>query len=473
MENIVTRSKINNFLNPSIILILLTLLAVVTGSFREPIYHDELLNFSKANDDNFNVFNYAIRPLFYAINYLSAAVIGKGFESQYFSSAIIFILTILILLQISRKLGMSTPELPAIILCSSNIFIANSFRGMPHPLATLFILGTIFFALSLKDEASKKNAFFLGLFVMFCLATHPTTIPALVMIALFIIFSTTRVGIIYSILSTLLFFAFYNYLYFIFYGTTWVQILLGGLKKVADPVYTYYHKGFTFYFEEVFKDFYYVLIVLAGILLSRIRSVVRSWSWHFLKPSRKFTVLFLATMGSLAILSVSEWKFTRVLSSYSFLIALCIGIFVDNLTKDKLTNKIIALSILFALGTGSILKSINLNATQSYSDLYNVIKHLSPQKVVVVSDASMWQKTYNLRGLLLDKQFAHLNESYIANDDIKILMIHKKGLSELRRISESNFAFDAPKIYSWRKTWDLYVSQKPISLARIPSVRDH
>jgi len=325
---------------------------------RYPIFHDEIINTYKASTGL--IFDYALRPVFYFLNYIFYHFLGGSPRSLTVAAVFYFAVTAMMLyLSGSKFYGLAGGLLCSFIFMSYPMVIQSGIRGMPHLPAGMFSALLLYFlSVIFTSSSAKKSALIviaIGITGVIMLATHPTMMGiafALVVWALIgwifngRYFSIFYPGILKRRHYVLLFatlvvsLSVLNILYLYFDGRSYVSILLAGIGKTNNSVYSGYHQPWFWYFTTLAKQGNPMNILLPLLILCFFLLVFaerRKTEWT--SPTLKFIFTVLVTgMIFLISISMSKWKFERVLVSFSPFYALSAGLALGFLAKWSIRN---------------------------------------------------------------------------------------------------------------------------------------
>lgn len=479
---------------------------------RYPLYHDEIINTYKANTGL--VFDYALRPVFYFMNYLFYHFLGSSPRSLTLGAVFIYTITATLLYLIGqRHFGLLGGFLCSCIFLFMPLVIHTGIRGMPHLPAGLSAVIILFFLSKIYKTSSEKKAgwhtFAIGIFGVISLATHPTMIGISFAILLWAVvgwvFKVRWFRIFYPavlknkhyalLLAAFLgAFALLNLLYVYFDGHTYVSLLTAGIGRTNNPAYSGYFQPWYWYLFALIKQFQIinisVLLFVVYYLIARLAQKSKS-NLNSSENSFLFTVLFISLIF-LASISLSKWKFERVLVTFVPLYALSAGFIISYIVAWFLKNKntviysILAVFIILISCFWGIVnfydyavdvkKNIH-NSKERYYGLYDQIHNVKSQNIGVIGNKA--QQIFALRYITLaGKQHVRLADNLLIinnNEDrnamintfltenIDCFMIPTGRKSTRDSISQDYFeAFNhlvsigATRQYSWRGLYELW-----------------
>lgn len=334
---------------PQVFLYLSLLLATGVAFFgffdRYPLFHDEIINTFKANHEV--VFDYAARPLYYALNIVAYEFFGYSPRSLVFASCVCFIITALFVYLIGvLLLSPFVGFLLASLYVLFPVIYQSGLRGMPHVAAGTLVVACIWAYLKALDPEThhvRRYAIFAGIFSVASIAMHITNIAFYVsfMTATFasLLFlwrlkirspqnASSVVVPLLTIVSSGMSFIVYAISYKIFYGTNFVSLFLWGMSRVSDSGFQpHYQEPWYFYFHNVtFSEPYFVALLVVSML---VLSSLFFFSSKQTAESRKAVWMVFAicytTLLTTVILSSVKWKFDRVLVGFLPLYIICLG----------------------------------------------------------------------------------------------------------------------------------------------------
>lgn len=341
--------KTNNLI--SRLVLLLTIGVTFYGFFdRYPIFHDEIINTYKAQTAD--IFNYALRPTFYFINYLSYHYFGNRVESLTFAAALAFILTVLIAYKILLDWNAQIAGLISVVMLLFSPYVTNlAIRGMAHIYVGLFSVILLYLvSVALKAQNRKARTLLLlsaGCIANMMLGSHPTALGFFVAIVAWgvggatlkhktrdRIYPTEFERRDYWILlsSTILFFAVLNILFHTFYGKTYFEQFISLNLKITSQEFGHYFQPWYWYLNYFFSKSWPFLGALS----------IAVCAWLITKSRRKYgnsendgtflkfcTLIWLLILTETAALSLATWKFDRVLVGFIPVISIGIALLLD------------------------------------------------------------------------------------------------------------------------------------------------
>ncbi|PKO70589.1 MAG: hypothetical protein CVU22_00315 [Betaproteobacteria bacterium HGW-Betaproteobacteria-16] len=341
--------KTNNLI--SHLVLLLTIGVTFYGFFdRYPIFHDEIINTYKAQTAD--IFNYALRPTFYFINYLSYHHFGNRVESLTFAAALAFILTVLLVYKILLDWNAQVAGLISVVMLLFSPYVTNlAIRGMAHIYVGLFSV-IFLYLVSVALKAQKRKARTLLLLSAGCsanmmLGSHPTALGFFVAIVAWgvggatlkhktrdRIYPTEFERRDYWILlsSTILFFSALNILFHTFYGKTYFEQFINLNLKITSQEFDHYFQPWYWYLNYFFSKSWPFLGALS----------IAVCAWLIAKSRRKYSdsenddtfvkfcaLVWLLILTETAALSLATWKFDRVLVGFIPVISIGIAMLID------------------------------------------------------------------------------------------------------------------------------------------------
>jgi len=492
------------------------LVAMALGFFlffnRYPLFHDEIINTYKAHTGL--VFDYALRPVFYFLNYLFYHFLGNAPRSLTVAAVIYYAITAALLYAIGqRHFGLLGGFLCSFIFMFLPLVIHMGIRGMPHLPAGMFSVFMIYFLSKIFRISSGKMAgwymFTIGIFGVVTLATHPTMIG--ISFALFLwafvgwAFKGKWFTVFYPeilnrkhffrlLVSFISAFVLLNLLYLYFDGRSYISILLAGITRTNNPVYSGYFQPWYYYLNKILlhgKVINISLLFIVGYyfivrLMHRSKSAPDSSQRNFL-----FTVL-VATVIFLVFISLSKWKFERVFVSFIPFYALSAGLIISFVVKGLINNKnaviysLLSFMLILAGGVWGVVsfndyaKEVKDNIhkeKERYYGLYDQIQNLNVSKIGVIGGES-YQAFARRYIIIADKEpvvlannFSELKRTHDRNAMFKMLMSNeveyfmmRSGENSLNDSTQQDYlkAFDwlvsvgATRLYSWRGLTDLW-----------------
>jgi hypothetical protein len=404
----------------------LALLAVVVVAFlaafigffdRFPIFHDEIINTYKANIGL--IFDYALRPMFYALNYLAYHLFGHAPRSLSFSAALCFIFTTVLLFKTaSSSTGTVAGVATASIFLATPLATSIGLAAMPHLYAGCLAVLTVqlIFLASTRSSSWSSAGLMLvaGPAAVAMVATHPTMLGVLLplvilLTAALILRRTTLFSVDQNITPS-------SYFAFIFasglafaaletltaavYGKGYIEAYLAAEEKINLEAFSRYFKPWYWYVAWLLNN---QLLLLGLVLLcviylasglrregtTRIAGSV-NFAWPVLGFSWCLTFMFLAA------LSAAPWKFERVLVSWIPLASLACGLLfgaaysaTGNLKRARL-HRIVLLAGLGTYvfwGAGHFFEGLAFERSHSaqlrakYQGLYEVLANLQTDRI--------------------------------------------------------------------------------------------
>lgn len=339
------------------------LVALALGFFlffdRYPFFHDEIINTYKASTGL--VFDYALRPVFYFLNYLFYHFFGSSPRSLTIAAVIYYAFTTSLLYSIGQRyFGLLGGLLSSLIFMLMPLIIHLGIRGMPNLPAGLFAVIILYLLSKTFTTSSNKwvSIFMsaIGAMSVIMLATHPTLIGVSIVILLWAFWGLVFKGRYFTIFypevlkrshfavllcAFIIAYALLNFLYFYYGEQSHLSWFFAGIRKTNNSVYAGYFQPWYWYFEALLKHgstinvLVLLLIVYFSIikLKEKIRLDLSSPSFKFL-----FSVLILSLI-LLVSLSLNKWKFDRVMVSFIPFYSLSAGLIMAYITAWLIKNK--------------------------------------------------------------------------------------------------------------------------------------
>lgn len=394
---------------------------------RFAIFHDEIINTFRANEAI--IFDYALRPAFYGINFVLYNFFGHSPFSLLIGSMLVYVITTVMLFIIgTRSCNVICGFACAILYMTSPLVLDLGIRGMPHIYAGLGATSVLFFFVlySGKEKGAIKNvwAVLAGASLSIALMLHPTMLGFVAicfgLLCLLSLFSflyqrhaQTQLAVLANshlmALSFVITFLIANVLYWYFYGKTYVVAFLDILRKTQEDEFARYHQPFDWYFIRIFDEFFWVLIALsfliifkiAVVLWNRLRGSKRNWSLANVVSKTPFYAAVFSSICVMSIgaISLNDWKFDRVLVSFVPLAALSLGLLVGYVSEyGRFVSRVLMLTI--SLGSVLWVCGNGINAhfsaitdarkrpyveTNRYHSLYAVLRDLAVLDIGVIS----------------------------------------------------------------------------------------
>lgn len=345
------------------------------------IYHDEIINLNKANISWF--LDYALRPLYYASNIAAIHLLGNQWESLVVASLLYVMcyvgLVFFIIHRFFKKNFLIT--MAAFCLIGNSLFFREALATMPHSFSALMATISIcIYFIGSKNEPRYRAysvlwGAFLGIAQTLLLLAHPTMISvlsplvALLLYDLIVAFrrkQETWSSVLFSA-SSLVFSAMtfmvvnFVYLKWNYYHNGYFHYWIEGLTKVSSLEFSKYHHPYSFYFLAVLENYKWLFIWAGLLLLPLIGYRRRITDFTTIDLEAPLKAIFIA-LSALAVLSLSEWKFLRVLSALlpvlvlgiTGILALIISVYERQYGEKRLTN-----FLYFSLLLAVILPAVN------------------------------------------------------------------------------------------------------------------
>jgi hypothetical protein len=152
---------------------------------RYPLYHDEMINTFKAEIGL--VFDYALRPLTYGLNYLAYEFFGSSPKSLLLMASFMYSFTGLILYIIGRRhFTVSIGLLCASLFLASPLIVSAGIRSMPHIYSAAFCaLSLLVFSRLWTEQGAIKSSYWAiltGVCSVLTVSTHPTMLGIYVLL---------------------------------------------------------------------------------------------------------------------------------------------------------------------------------------------------------------------------------------------------------------------------------------------------
>jgi hypothetical protein len=335
-------------------------IALATALFgffeRYPLYHDEMINTFKAEIGL--VFDYALRPLTYALNHFAYEFFGSSPKSLLLIAAIMYAFTGLNLYLVGRRhFTIWVGLLCASLFLASPLIIYAGIRSMPHIYSAAFSSLTllVFSKLWTEQDATKSTfwAAFSGLCCVLTVSTHPTMLG---MFVVFMAWAISGLAIRKYIFSSLfpenisnrslsimfvsgsVAFLILNVIYKVEYGSYYTDILNSGFSKIDQLKFDSYKEPWYAYlimiadrhkFAAYFSVICVAIILPISLFKNRFSKLLTSDNHNV-----AFTLLVsLFSIGFLASLSLASWKFDRILVGYFPIMMLSIGLILGSVFK--------------------------------------------------------------------------------------------------------------------------------------------
>ena len=322
----------------------LVLLSIFIGLFdRAALFHDEIINTGKA--DGGVIFDYALRPVFYSVNYIAVSLFGNHPLSLRFITIVGFLVGgVYTYRYLNRDYGHAAATAGVAGYAWLGWAYPIGISAMPHMLPAVFVICALYLHHSgpptLGDIRKKALT---ALLLWAALLTHPTASALLGGFVCMMAFSlTTRarkreislrsmlqeVAIWGGLFVVLLLATELTFRYFAPQDGGYIAAWVGGLEKVSDIKYSRYFQPYGYYFYELAGRFSLILLLavvsVSTLALTRIRSVPdakASRSERFGLTS-KLGDLFIFCVFSVGLISTEQWKFERVLVTFAPFVSL-------------------------------------------------------------------------------------------------------------------------------------------------------
>jgi len=166
--------------------LLLVLIAVGVGLLgffdRGLIFHDEILNMVRAREGR--VFDYAVRPFFYAPNAVAVRLFGYHPYSLLLMSLISITVCVSLIYSLTKRLyGSAVGFLAGLAYVSNDLLFHLGIRAMPHAHAATALVASVWCFVEARHSRGRRQQFLLalaGFLTLSCVAVHPSAIAYLV-----------------------------------------------------------------------------------------------------------------------------------------------------------------------------------------------------------------------------------------------------------------------------------------------------
>ena len=504
-------------------LILFLALAIgFTGFFnRFPIFHDEIINTYKAHTGL--IFDYALRPAFYFINYISYHFFGQSPISLTVASVFSFAITTFLLYRISYEhYGIIAGLVCASVFATSPLVFNIGIRGMAHIHAGMLAIVVVYFiSLAFNEISSRRVTMYLaasGFFMVIMLAVHPTMLaffvpllgwallglfPKIQALNLFYPDHILRRHYLSMVLVCVISLFALTIMYAVYYQQNYLSAFAAAISKSNKSEFAHYFKPWYEYIVRVgifalnINIALFVLTIYSGgvFFMSRTRGEIQLLNY-------KFALLALVLcICILTILSLSRWKFDRVLVSFMPIYALGIGLLFGALYRWLRGQQFAQFSSLFvfsltllmmAFGAASLYNNvINMNtqvsnARQKYFAFYSELANIPNPILGFISagkNDNKDMKPVMSYAVITGKRLINLGDIpsvlssgstekdrfqslIISNKLTHFIMrsIDKLDLTEQQHV-ELKYLFNAigaRKVYVWRNLYDMWRIGDPL-----------
>jgi hypothetical protein len=324
-------------------LLLAGLLGLVGHADRAVLYHDEVIATFRGVE--VLVFDYAARPLFYALAGLAVALFGSDPHSLALLALLAYLATAGVIYNgVARHASPEAGLLAAFAFSASPLVLEHGLQGMPHGVLGLWIAVSVVLVLAAVGAPREPRArawyFAAGLAAAAGLATHPTAVSYVVAVAAWVAAVWTvwvvrrRSRTFVAMLASPPLFMAAGFAA----GVATLEVLYraagaGGYLSTflfltgrvqLDEQFVRYHQPWHYYPQVVAQD---------GVLASLLLLALTAWLVAVAvgrpveggRVTHGLAMVATVTLLSLSVLSLSEWKFERVLVALVPLLALSIG----------------------------------------------------------------------------------------------------------------------------------------------------
>lgn len=312
---------------------------------RGVLYFDEIINAAKANEGL--IFDYALRPLYYALNRLSWLMIGEDVDTLRVVVLVLYGVTGFLVFRAGWVVGGRYCAWSAALgFVLSQTVLIHGIRGMPHgPAGAMTALALFLLVRSESGELSMLGAWWYGVAAgvsaLAAVACHPTTIPFAVAAGLWALSGLAWLGYRerrlrvpisnrnWGVLAGLVGSAAALLVVMMLNGQgSYFRSLTQGVEVVqSENRFGFYHEPWSFYLEKIPDDpsllalaSLMLVFTLPAILLGAKRGrralPAAATCW------RCVVLLVWMSTFSLAAISALTWKFERVLVTFVPLLSL-------------------------------------------------------------------------------------------------------------------------------------------------------
>jgi len=298
--------NIHNKFSESFIFLVLFFFVFYKSPFNFITTNDEVINTWKGS--NFFIFDYSLRPLAFLFNSMCFLLFGNDHTTLPLVSCIIILATFFILNKVVNTKCHTEKYILLALVLSSDIWFMEGQLGMINTVLLLYTLSmTWIISRVLKNiETPLNHLTILGFLVSIGIAIHPTYYYILpgIFILLSLRFKSASEFLFFGVgasIPVILLETLYN----IFYGSSYISLLLGVPSKISRYDHQY-AKEFTFYWKLLWQSYspiiaavIYTIIFLFIKRINIIKYINRHW--------------FLLSLASILMASIVSWKFPRVL----------------------------------------------------------------------------------------------------------------------------------------------------------------
>lgn len=304
---------------------------------RVMIWHDELINTLKASIPI--IADYAVRPVFYGINYIAFHFFGSRYESLVLAAALAAVASSVLVYRMARRItSPSVAWLAPLIYLTCFWTLDMGVHAMPHIYVACFGALSLLSLLGfLRDgPPGRWTPVLLGISMALVLLSHGTGIVYVILnsavlgVLLFKAPYRTRAGVmrIAAAFAVFVFMILVTEAAFHAAGRSYFGLWARGVAKVsANEALRYYWQPFGYYFALLFREYAAMALFIAAVLAAGFGCGLLKYR-HRLMPAlttkeaalQGFLVLY--GLGAIVILSFIRWKFQRVLVGFGPLLAL-------------------------------------------------------------------------------------------------------------------------------------------------------
>jgi hypothetical protein len=360
-----------------------TILAVIIFSFiigsvsffsRPILFYDEIINSQKAA--TWLVFDYALRPVFYWINAGFWQIFGGGQESLRFAYLLIFTIASSLSFLLTYKLaGFYCAIFAVFMFLFSGQNWTLAVTAMPHTPASIFVLLVTMMIINLLTEAwennyiSLKSLSVLAISLILGLLTHPTNLVLIPIAGVFVLVALIKIVLShpkslninllkasYFPIAIAMLVALVDCIFRYEIGRSYLVLWLKGLAKFDEPILlARYAKPFSYYTELLYVWLSVLLILsLMVFIFWFLNLILKIYQTGYRSidtaENRNYLSLVLIMFGILLFISLSSWKFDRVIVGvYPLVVIWCawsVKIFYNLLPMNRLIQGL-KLSFLF------------------------------------------------------------------------------------------------------------------------------
>lgn len=479
---------------------------------RYPLFHDEIINTYKASTGL--IFDYALRPVFYFLNYLFYHFLGNSPISLTLAAVMYYALTASLLYSIGqRNFGLLGGFLSSFLFMFMPLVIHTGIRGMPNLPAGLMSVLIMYFLSRIfntsSETLSSRYMLTIGCLNVIMFATHPTMMGVSAAILLWagvgLAFNGRYFSIIYPdvlkrkhyallLVSFFVTFVLLNLLFIFFQGHSYISLFLSGISKTNNPLYSGYFQPWYWYFTALIKNGNMINVVFLLIMVYFIFTLlVGRKKANKYSPSIGFVVIVLLTSLIFIItISLNKWKFDRVLVSFIPFYALSVGLVLSYVITWFIKNKNAIIYSLFGVllivssglwGVVSLYnysmdlkKSVDISKERYYA-LYDQMCNLSTPVIGIVGDNNVQNfamRYITIAGKIPVKLADSLQElnnnsdsdiliETLLADNVEYFLIPAGSKSLKDNVSHDYYnAFNslvslgATKLYSWRGLYEIW-----------------